>query len=1044
MSKKIIHSFILLALLVTVLAPFSANVFAQKSIKADNLEVMKWRQIGPFRGGRVVAVAGVVGDRNTYYFGGVGSGVWKTINGGLDWDPVFDDQPISSIGAIAVADSDPNVVYVGTGEHCLRGNISHGDGVYKSLDAGKTWEKIGLEESRHIGKVLVHPKNADLVYVASLGHIYAPPGDFRGEHGVYRSKDGGKTWEQVLKPDNNITGVVDMVFDPSNPRVIYATAWEIYRTGYTMSSGGPGSAIYKSTDSGDTWTRLTGGGLPDGIMGRIGISVSQVNPNKVYAMIENKQGGLYVSADAGATWRRVNSDANLRQRAWYYTHIYADTKNEDTVYVLNVRMHKSIDGGRTFSSFNPPHGDNHDMWIDPHDPLRMIEGNDGGANVSTDGGLNWTESKHPTAQFYHTYTDDEFPYNVYGAQQDNSTIKIKSRSNGFAITEQDWHSVGGGESGHIIPDPRNHNIVYAGSYGGNLTRYDHATQTSQNIQVWPDNPMGWAAGDLKYRFGWTAPIMVSKHEPTELYHAANVLFRSTNEGMSWEQVSPDLTRNDKSKLGPSGGPLTHDNTSVEYYCTIFALLESPLRHGLIWAGTDDGLMHITRDNCRTWTNITPKQLEDFSLISSIEPSHFKEGKAYIAIDRHEMDDYGAYAFKTDDYGKSWKAINTGFREKDFLRVIREDPVVEGLLYAGTETGVYYSLDDGDSWNTLQLNLPTSPVHDLSVKQNDLVAGTHGRSFWILDDLTVLHQLRNMKNNDTVLNPRPVYRGPGGGGFFRGAPSGVGANPPSGVIVDYYLKNKPEGTVTLEFLDSAGNSIKKFTNKGSGRQAIPANQGMNQFVWNTRYSDATAVQGSPLWAGSIGGPAAPPGTYSIKLDNDGKSTSASFEIKIDPRIDTTPEAFQAQFDLLIKVRDKVTLAHETILSIRSIKKDLTAYKGRLKDVTGGKRVIDLIDGAVKELSDVEGKILQVKSKSGQDPLNYPIMINNRLAALNGVVSRSFKAPTKQAYDVFEMLSGLLDDQVSRYTSVTSSQIASINDAIRNLNLPAIVIKKSGGD
>ncbi len=1048
MNKKrsFYHKALLPAIMLCIIFSFTnGDLIAQTSIDPDNLNVLKWRSIGPFRGGRVVAVAGVVGDRDTYYFGGVGGGVWKTTNGGYDWNPVFDDQPISSIGAIGVAESDPNVVYVGTGERCPRGNISYGDGVYKSLDAGKTWTNIGLRESRYIGKVLVHPNDPDLVYVAAIGHLYAPPGEFRGEHGVYRSKDGGSTWERILTPDNNTTGAVEMVFNPANPRIIFAALWEVYRTPWTMSSGGPGSGLYRSTDGGDTWERLTGNGLPDGIMGRIGVAVSPADPEVVYTIIENKNGGVFRSDNGGDTWRKVNSDSNLRQRAWYYTHLYADPVNVDKIYCLNVSMHTSKDGGRTWTSSNPPHGDNHDLWIDPNDPDRMINGNDGGGNVSTDGGRTWTESKHATAQFYHTYTDDEFPYNIYGAQQDNSTIKIKSQSNGFAITENDWYAVGGGESGHIIPDPRNHNIVYAGSYGGNLTRYDHRIQTSQNIQVWPDNPMGWAAGDLKYRFQWTAPIMISKHNPTELYHSANVLFRSTNEGKSWEEVSPDLTRNDPDKLGHSGGPITHDNTSVEYYCCIFAVMESPLTHGLIWVGTDDGLVHITRDNCETWTEITPKQLDDWSLISSIEPSHFKEGTAYIAVDRHELDDHGAYAFKTDNYGKSWKPINKGFREGDFLRVIREDPDVEGLLYAGTETGVYYSLDDGENWQSLQLNLPTSPVHDLQVKQNDLVAGTHGRSFWILDDLSVIHQLRETKmDRDRLLEPSPSYIGPGGGGFFRGNMSGVGQNPPSGIIVNYYLDDAPDGEVSLEFLDENGSLIKKISSKDRGRMALPAEKGMNQYIWNMRYPDAVPVPGSPLWAGSTAGPAAPPGDYTVRLTNNGNALNTNFEIRIDPRINTTKQELKEKFDLLIRIRDKVTLAHETVLSIRQIKKDLGEYKSRLKDNSSASDVVELIDSTVGELSDIEGKILQVRSKSRQDPLNYPIMINNRIAALNGAVSYSFYAPTKQAYDVFDMLSGLLHVEVERYGGVINTQIRQLNSRIRALNLPAIMIKKSGGN
>jgi len=1005
-----------------------SDVFAQtsKSIDHDFLKSMQWRELGPDRGGRVIAISGVVGDPMVYYFGGTGGGIWKTANGGMSWFPVLDNIQSSSVGDIDVSQVDPNIVYAGMGEACLRGNISHGDGVYKSTNAGETWVNVGLKESRQIGRVRIHPVNPDIVFVAALGHVYAPAGEFRGDHGVFRTTDGGKTWKNVLPGPNKTTGAIDLSIDQNNPRIIFAAMWDVFRTSYTLSSGGPGGGIWKSTDSGDTWKRLKGGGLPEGIMGRIGIDVSPANSKVVYAMIESEKGGLYRSTDAGKTWRQMNDQAMLRQRAWYYTHIYADPQNENTVYALNTGMYKSIDQGRTFSRIGfGIHGDHHALWLDPNNPKRMIGGNDGGANVSNDGGYSWTHSRHPTPQFYHVYTDDEIPYNVYGAQQDNSTVKMSSRA--FGKGERFYYDVGGGESGHIVPDPRDHNIIYAGSYGGLLTRYNHYTKSIQIVSAWPDNPMGWGAADLKYRFQWTAPIMISKHDPTKLYHAANVLFRSTNEGMSWTQVSSDLTRNDKSKQGPSGGPLTHDNTSVEYYCAIFALAESPLREGLIWIGTDDGLVHLTRDDCKTWKEITPKNMPEWSLISSIEPSHYSQGTCYIAVDRHELDDYNPYAYKTTDFGQSWIPINKGFRKNDFLRVVREDPVIEGILYAGTETGVYYSIDTGESWHELQLNLPNTPIHDLSVKQNDLVAGTHGRGFWILDNLTVLHQLRNAAmDSDMLLKPRDTYNGP----QYRT------------VDVHFFLTDEPKGEVTIEIYDSKDMLARKLSNKGEPR--LEAKEGMNRFIWNRQYEGSVLVPGHPMWAAFSAGPTAPPGKYTVKLTNNGVTHKQGFTIKLNPNLKkhlgTTERELQEQFEFLLKIRDKTTEIHKTVLQIRSIKSDLVSLKERLSEVTGGEKIAKNADEIIKKLSTVEAKMLQVKSKSSQDPLNFPIKVNNKIAALAGVVARSYNKPTKQSYDVFEALSTEFEEYKAEYMEIADQDIPKFNRLVGNANIPAIIIKK----
>ncbi|MFC1555960.1 WD40/YVTN/BNR-like repeat-containing protein [candidate division KSB1 bacterium] len=1014
--------FLIVLLFFCVTAVMNTDLYAQRSIDEDLLNKMQWRNIGPDRGGRSVAVTGVVGDPMTYYFGGTGSGVWKTTNGGNSWYPVLDDVGTSSVGAVAVSASDPNVVYVGMGEQCPRGNISHGDGVYKSNDAGETWTNVGLRDNRYTGDVIVHPTDPDIAYVGALGHLYAPPGEYRGDHGVYRTMDGGKTWQQVLKPDNNKAGAIDLCFDPKNPRVIYAAIWEIFRSAYSMSSGGPASGLYKSTDAGETWTRIEGGGFPSGMLGRIGVSVSPANPDVVYAIIENENGGVFISRDAGKTWRRRNEERNLRQRAWYYTHIFADPKNENVCYVENTGMYKSVDYGATFESIGRGiHGDHHDLWLNPDNPLNMIGGNDGGANVSFDGGYTWTHSQHPTVQFYGIDTDNELPYNVYGAQQDNSTIKMNSRSSGL-----DFYSVGGGESGHVVPDPRDHNIVYAGSYGGLLTRYDHYTGFSQNIQAWPDNPMGWGAGELKYRFQWTAPILISPHDPTKLYHAANVLFRSTDEGMSWDVVSPDLTKNDKSRQGKSGGPLTHDDTSVEYYCTIFGLEESLVQPGLLWAGSDDGLVHITRDDCSTWDEVTPDDIPEWGLISSVEPSHFDAGKCYIAVDNHEYDDHRPYVYKTENYGRSWDLIIGNLPAYDFVRCVREDPVVEGLLYLGTESAMFYSIDDGESWHPLQLNLPRTPVHDIEVTQNELAIATHGRGFWILDDLEVIHQLRNTRmSGDKLLQPDDIYKGPGYGS----------------VPIYFFIDGDPK-EASLTFEDAAGNEVIIYTTSAR-RNRLRIEEGMNMFSWNRRYEGMVTVPGHPMWAASTAGPEVVPGVYTVILKHDGGSQSQQFEIKMHPKLPelygTTQAGLEAQRDLLLKIRDKATEVHETVNSIRSIKSDLAGLKDRASKIEGTGTVIEGADDLIKKLSDVEAKILQVKSQSSQDPLNYPIKVNNKIAALNGVVARSYKRPTAQSYEVYDMLVAEFDGYKREYDAIME-EIPGLNQTASAANIPAVIIKK----
>lgn len=1051
-----LFAFLFLIILVSSLAlvtGFSAPAEKpQKGVKIDPslYGEMKWRCIGPFRGGRVCAVAGIPGKPYTYYFGATGGGVWKTEDGGLNWRCVSDGYfRTGSVGAIAVSESDPNVVYVGMGETEMRGNVSHGDGVYKSTDGGKTWQHLGLANTHTIARVRIHPQNSDIVYVAALGHVYGP----NEERGVFRTEDGGKTWEKILSRDAK-TGAVDVVIDPTNPRIIYAALWEFYRTPYSLSSGGPGSGLFKSTDGGDTWKEITKNpGLPRGIWGKIGVTVSPARKDRVWAIIEAKEGGVFRSDDGGETWKRVNSEQRLRQRAFYYTRIYADPRDAETVYVLNTGLYRSVDGGKSYSSIRAPHGDHHDLWIDPQNPKRMINSNDGGANVTINGGLSWTpQDNQPTAQFYHVITDNQFPYWVYGAQQDNSTVRIASRTAGAGISKADWHPVGGGESGHIAPRHDNPDIVYAGSYGGLITRWDYKTRQQRVITAWPDNPMGWGAAELKFRFQWTAPILVSRFDSNVLYHAAQVLFKTTNEGQSWEIISPDLTTNDKSKQQPSGGPITKDNTSVEYYCTIFALAESFHDPNILWVGTDDGLVHITKNGGKSWENITPREMPKWSLISMIEPSTFHPGTAYIAVDRHELDDFAPYIYKTENYGKSWKKIVSGLPKNTFVRVVREDPKRKGLLYAGTETGMFVSFDDGQNWQSLQLNLPVVPVHDMVVKEDDLVVATHGRSFWILDDLTPLHQVTEevAKKEFYLFKPRDAYR-MRGWGWPR---PNVGQNPPSGSVIYYCLREKPGTEVTLEFLDSRGILIRKFTSRKGRRKevraeagffaparspSISAKKGMNRFIWDMRYPGAERVPGAVLWGGTLSGPLAVPGIYQVRLTVGEKSMSQKWEWKKDPRLETGEEDFQEQFDLLIKIRDKLSEVNHAVNQLRSAKEQLKSLVNRISGHPGKKKIADASSELIKKLTEVEDVLIQSKSKSRQDPLNYPIKLDNKIAALASVVASADARPTDQSYELFKEFSTEADAQVGKLHQIFEKDLPAFNRLVAEAGIPAVYIK-----
>lgn len=1027
------------------------------------LKDLKYRSIGPYRGGRVTAVAGSVSQPSTYYFGATGGGVWKTTNSGASWSPITDGfLKTGSVGALAVSESDSNIIYVGMGEQAIRGNASHGDGVYKSIDAGRTWTHLGLAETRQIGRVRVHPKNPDIAYVCALGHMSGP----NPERGVFKTIDGGKSWKQSFTRGDK-AGCVDMAFDPSNPNTLYAGFWQVIRTPYSMESGGPGSGLFKSTDAGETWTEIgrNPGGPSKGLQGKIGVAVSPASPDRLWAIIEAEDGGVFRSDNGGQTWTRVNEQRMLRQRAWYYSRIFADPLKPNTVYVLNVNFHRSDDGGRTFISIPTPHGDNHDLWIAPNDSNRMVQGNDGGANVSANGGRTWSSiMNQPTAQHYRVTLDEDFPYGIYGAQQDNTTQKIKSRGNGGSITEADWHAVGGGESGWIAPDPKDTNIVYAGSYGGLLTRYDHRSGQVRTVNVWPDNPMGAGVEAMKFRFQWNFPLLFSPHDAKVLYTGGNMVFRSTDEGQSWQAISPDLTRNDKSRQGSSGGPITKDNTGVEYYCTVFTIDESRLAKGVIWAGSDDGLVHVTRDGGKSWTNVTPGKdmMPEWIQINSIDASPHDPATAYVAATAYKSDDHRPYLYRTTDYGKTWKKIITGIAPNAFTRVIREDPNRRGLLFAGTETGLYLSLDNGDTWQQFQLNLPIVPITDLAFhkRENDLVIATQGRSFWVFDDLPVLHQLTDQVRTANVhlFAPKPAYRLAGPGGGRRGGGGGaVGQNPPNGVVVNYLLKAKPAGEVTLEFLDPTGKLIKKFSSKtvetpvaarpaddddedGPRPPARPARlaaaAGMNRFVWDMRYPDATTFPGMIYWAGTSSGPLAVPGNYTVKLTVDGATSTQPFVIRKDPRMGGSVSDLQKQLDLALQIRDKVSQANDAVIKIRDIRKQLEDVIARASAV---KPVVDAGRKLITALTEVEQELYQTKNQSGQDPLNYPIKLNNKLAALLAVVQSSDTAPTSQSNQVFEDLATKTNAPLRRLDGLVQSDLAGFNKLVRDSAVPAVILK-----
>jgi photosystem II stability/assembly factor-like uncharacterized protein len=1051
--------FLTSCMFVAMMGFFGTSSLLAQTIDPSLYNGMRWRLLGPFRGGRVEAVTGLLNNDLTYYMGTVDGGVWKTTDAGQVWSPVFDHEPNASIGAIAVDDSNPNIIYVGTGEYCPRGDITYGDGMYKSSDAGKTWQNIGLSDTRHIARVLVDPNDPSRIFVAALGHIYGP----NTERGIFRSTDGGRTWAKVLYK-NDTTGAVDLVFDPSNSHILYAAMWTVQRKPWSLTSGGsPDDGLYKSTDGGSTWERLGGQGWPKGLLGRIGIAISKASPSRVYALVEatGDDRGLYRSDDGGQTWRHTNAHHYLIQRPWYFTHVFADPKNPDIVYILNLRMWKSTDGGTHFATMDAPHGDNHIMWIDPNNSSRIILGNDGGATISNDDGKTWsTLYNQPTAQFYHVSADNRFDYRIYGAQQDNSTVSIATRTRHGGITAGDFYDIGGGESGYDVPSPADPDIVFSGNKEmETIARYDRRVEQGQNITEWPISTYGWWAADLKYRFNWTEPIAISPFDPHVIYHAAQVLFKSEDDGRTWKVISPDLTRNDKSKQGKSGGPISQDNATIEYYDVIFSAAESPVRQGVLWTGTDDGLVWVTQDSGEHWQNVTPKDLPAWSMVSLVEPSPHEAGTAYIAVHRYKLDDLKPYIWKTTDYGKTWTSITSGIPNGAFVRAVREDPVRPGLLFAGTETGIYVSFDDGAHWQSLQLNLPVCSVRDLIVHSNDLIVATHGRSFWSLDDITPLRQLNSKVAGSEVYlyKPAAAYRVRRGRSFGLDTGLPVGSNPPDGAVIDYYLKSGGE-QVNLDILDSTGKVVQHFGSQTKTpsapvegfftiSQRAPQNKaGINRFVWNFRYPTPPELDTHPgSWQGGPArGALALPGMYQIRLTVGGKVLEAPLEVKKDPEVKATEADLTRQFNLMQEIGGRLTDLVTTANQIHRARVRLAAIR---KQAGSDAKLLAAVNDVDQKADAIEGELYQRYLQEGapEDDLASPTLIRERLIGLQDAVDSADAAPTPQDNEVYQYLNEALAEQIAKWKEVEEGSLAAVEkmSAAAHLNDTLPVASHSSG-
>ena len=1033
---------------------------------------LKWRLVGPFRGGRSTAVTGDPTRPLVFYFGAVNGGVWKTTNAGQTWENITDGKTdLSSVGAITVAPSDPNVIWVGSGEGKPREDITYGTGVYRSTDGGDTWVSRGLANTQHITSLRVHPSNPDVAYVTALGHAFGPSPD----RGVFRTTDGGVSWKKVLFLDDS-TGAADLSIDVTNPRILYASMWKFQRTPWGMDAGAGRSGLWKSTDGGDTWTELTfNPGMPKGLIGKIGVSVSPANSQRVYANIEAQDslGGVFRSDNGGESWARVNSEQKFVVRPYYYMSITADPVNENTVYVMNLQVSRSIDGGRTFTTTRVPHGDTHIMWVDPKNPQRLINGNDGGATISLDGGRTWSsQNNQPTSQFYHVTTDQSQPYRILGAQQDNSTVNIAHRSDRGSLTERDWYPVAGCENAYLAVDPRDPNVTFGGCYMGQLTRHDARTNMRRDVSVWLGNYDGIAAADVPQRFQWTFPIHFSPHDPDVLYTASQYLWRSRNQGASWEKVSGDLTRHDPTTLGRSGGPVTGDMTGTEWYATIFAFAESPVTKGVLWTGSDDGLIHVSRDNGATFTNVTPKAFGPFTRVSIIDASPFDAGTAYVAANRYQQDDFAPYLFKTTDYGATWTRIDAGIPLGSYTRAIRSDTKRKGLLFAGTETGVYVSMNDGANWEPLQLNLPRVVIRDLRVHENDLIVATHGRSFWSLDDLSPLRALSAevMAKPVHLFAPAPAVRWVSGGGSGRASLT-AGANPRYGVNIDYWLKDAPKQPITVQFLEQGGKVIRAFSSAAAPKKdstghpaadsaaarirakqsaealaydaadsVVHARAGANRFTWDLAYPGPKTIPGAIVDDGSTDGPTAMPGDYTVRLIVGKDTLSQPFTVRPDPRVTLTAAEYKAQFDAANAVGARVTSITETVARIQDLQRQLDERARQASAQAYAKEVRDASSALRKKLEAVRAEIYEVYTKADQATLNYPIKLYQMFLSLNGQVLEGTNPPTKQHGEITSDLGGKLDVQLRTLQGLEEKDLSEFNALLSKLGVPNVFVPK----
>lgn len=1015
-----------------------------------DLKALKYRSIGPAWGGRVARAAGVSGDPNTYYFAGAASGVWKSTDAGYTWKSVFDDQPVSSMGSLAIAPSDPNVIYVGSGEANIRGNVAAGNGIYKSIDAGKTWKHVWVQEGQ-IGKMVVHPTNPDIAFAAVLGNAFGP----NPERGVYRTTDGGKTWVQVLKKDAD-TGACDVALDPTNPNILFAGLWQTRRTPWSMTSGGPGSGLYMSRDGGEHWTQLTGKGLPEGVWGKIGVAVAPSDSRRVYALIEAKDGGLFRSDDGGESWSLATGSRQVRQRAWYYSTITVNPTNPNEVWCPQVPMLKSVDGGATFNIVKVPHGDNHDLWIDPKNPKRMIDSDDGGVNISVDGGESWVEPPLPISQFYHVSVDNNVPFSVAGAMQDIGAAQGPSRTASKGIRNSDWYGVGGGESGWVVSDTSDPNIVYAGSYGGYLTRFDRKTGQERVIGIYPEDSTGHGAVDLKYRFQWTAPTATSPHNPRVLYHASNVLFRTEDAGQTWTAISPDLTRNDKTKQQWSGGPITGDNTGVEVYDTIFVVAESPVQKDLIWVGTDDGLVQVTQDGGKTWSNVTSSMtgLPEWGTISMIEPSRYDAATAYVTADAHRLDNTKPYLFKTTDFGKSWTRLDSKLPQDIYLHSIREDSKDKNMLYLATERGVAFSQDGGKSWQSLKLNLPTVAVHDLQVKDNSLVVGTMGRSIWIFDHLNVLREFSPQSISGKSIR---LFSASDAMRWYIyptwPADTWNGENPADLAVFYYWLKETPKSDITIDILDSQGKVINTLSSKpkdpiGSGddpkseeealkKAALPKDPGVQMATWDLHYAGADMIKNAKVDGDPSAGPVAPPGTYTVRLTVDGQSETTQLTVLADPRIHMSADDYAGMTSFGLTVRDEVSRLTHMVNQIQSIRRQINSRNELLAKNEKAAQLIKDSTTLVVKLDALEAKLHNPKAEVNYDILATGAMLYSRMGNLYSMVVDGDGLPNQGMRETFAAQKQELDEFDAQLKQTISADLTALNSQASNLGFPVIL-------